>query len=54
MVKFRKSPAKQFLEIAYKTTMVLSRKCHTFGSKLPWLRVVSAIVLGRNPHGFGQ
>ena len=24
------------------------RKCHTFGSKLPWLQIVSAMVLGRN------
>ena len=31
-----------------KTPMVLSCKCHTFGSKLPWLRGVSAILLGRN------
>ena len=28
-------------------------KCHTLGAKLPWLQVVSAIVLDRNPHGFG-
>ena len=28
--------------------MVLSCKCHTFGSKLPWLRGVSAILLGRD------
>ena len=33
--------------------MVLSCKCHTFGSKLPWLRVVSAILLGRDSRGVG-
>ena len=54
MVKFRKSPAKQFLEIAYKTTMVLSRKCHTFGSKLPWLRVVTHMVLSRKWRRYEQ
>ena len=29
------------------------RKCHTFGSKLPWLQIVSAMVLGRNSRGVG-
>lgn len=29
-------------------------KCHTFGAKLPWLQVVSVIVLGQNSHGYGS